>query len=279
MNAKTRATIEDDQAIEYIEAIALRRLGLFFSEDQKPAIRKRLLEAGRRLNLPPAALLRRLNTDSAWACGLLADVLSTNHTSFFREPTVLRRISTDILSSLDAGRQARIWSAAASTGQEAYSVAILLAETVGAKAARERFAILGTDLVRRVVTVAEQGRYGPADITNVDLERRARWFHQHSSQVYEVNDAIKDLCTFRTLNLVAPKWPFSRKFSVILCRNVLYYLQSQTQKQILERIYEVCAPGGWLLTSVSESIQDLSTPWLTLEPGVHRKLEGRKGSV
>ena len=265
---------QDELAFSQIEAIAKQRLGLYFTEDQQASLRKRVLDLTRRLSLgSPAALVSKLTAEKDRYTPMLADTLSTNHTGFFRELSVLERIPGEIYSGL--GRRCertRIWSAASSTGQEAYSVAIMLAELIGLKEAQEQISILGTDLVRRVADFADAGKYPRAAMRDVSPQRQVQWFKQVGPSHFQVRDEVRAICTFRQLNLIEDRWPFSKKFSVILCRNVLYYFDAPTQARILARMHRVCEPNGWLLTGVSETLHDVEKYWRTLSPGVHLKI-------
>ena len=80
------------------------------------------------------------------------------------------------------------------------------------------------------------------------------------------------MCTFRRLNLKAQPFPFRRPFDIIFCRNVLYYFDREQQRRTLEALYEVTEPGGWLLTSVTESVRDLGTRWCWVGGGIYRKV-------
>ena len=260
-------------AFRAIEIAVKQRLGLYYAPDQNDQLRKKLVGTAEKLGLDsPKALLSMLRTDADYTLGVLAEELTTNHTSFFREPSVLGRISTDILPSLSPDGEHRIWCAASSTGQEPYSVAVLLADALSGAGARQRFSILATDLVRSVVATAEAGRYSAEAMRSVSPEQRARWFIERGGGSCEVGPDLRRMVTFRCMNLIAERWPFSRLFSLILCRNVLYYFDHATQRSLLMRMFDACEKGGWLLTSVSESLQQLNTPWKTLGPGVHRKI-------
>ena len=203
---------------------------------------------------------------------VIAETFATHHTGFFREMIVLERLVGDIIPSFGRSlEKRRIWSAASSTGEEAYSVAMLLAEKFGASQAASGFSILGTDLVQKVVSTAERGVYGTGPMKAVSAKRRQEWFEPSRDGRHVVNQDLRRICTFRRLNLVKTPWPFNKQFSIILCRNVLYYFDKTTQARILKNLYEACEPGGWLLTSVSESLHEFKTPWETHASGVHRK--------
>lgn len=266
-------TAAEERAFADVEAWAKTKLGLHFDAEQRPAMRRRLEGLAHRWGLGSwVEVLRRLEADDVDLSAAVAETVATHHTGFFREPMVLGRIERDVLPSLPRTRERRrVWSAASSTGEEAYSVAILLAELLGPLEAEQGFAILGTDLVHKVVRGAERGEYGPAAMKAVSPARRARWFEPLGSGRFRVRPEIRALCTFRRLNLVHEPWPFRQKFSIILCRNVLYYFDKPTRARVLDRMYECCEPGGWLLTSVSESLHELGSRWETVSSGVHRR--------
>lgn len=264
---------KDLKSFRGIEHWAERKLGLFFEPEQLPALRRRIQGLVDRRNLgSPAALLKELQREpDAWAAKI-AETFATHHTGFFRELIVLERITKECIPSFGRSLdKRRIWSAASSTGEEAYSVAMLLAEAYGPAQAAASYSILGTDLVQKVVGVAERGVYGEGPMKAVGAERRQTWFEGTRDGQYAVNQSLRNLCLFRRLNLMKSPWPFTKKFSIILCRNVLYYFDKPNQERILNRLFDACEPGGWLLTSVSESLHESRSPWKTLASGVHHK--------
>lgn len=267
------ATAEDRLAYDRIERWVEDNLGLHFDAEQKPAVRRRLRGLADRMGCPSAsALFDRLSKDPSRLSKTIAETVATHHTGFFRESMVLDRIAKDIVPELGAGRERhRVWSAASSTGEELYSVAVLLAEQLGFEEARSRFSLLGTDLVQKVVTTAERGEYAGASMRTVSAERKTRWFEPAGQGRFRVGSDIRSFVTYRRLNLVKENWPFNHRFSVILCRNVLYYFDKPVRAQIVKKLYDACEPGGWLLTSVSENLHELGSRWETQSSGVHRK--------
>lgn len=196
---------------------------------------------------------------------------STNHTYFFREMDTLNVFRDRILPSLESQFEIRVWSAAASTGDEAYTCAILAAEMMDLRVAAERIKILGTDISGPVINVAESGSYRATSLEYVPKLIKARYFQALPDGRFELVNGIKRMCTFRRMNLKMRPYPFQKKFDVVFCRNVLYYFQPATQREVLESIYEATQPNGWLLTDVSFSLRDLGLPWVTIASGVHRK--------
>ncbi|TCP61373.1 chemotaxis protein methyltransferase CheR [Rhodovulum bhavnagarense] len=196
---------------------------------------------------------------------------STNHTFFFREQQILDVFRDEILPSLAVHDDIRIWSAASSTGDEAYTLAIIAAEAMGMTAAQKKLAILGTDISAPVVAQSETGVYGPSHLGKLPADLRARYFSPVGMQQYQVAQGLRRICTFRRMNLKALPYPFQKQFHTIFCRNILYYFDRDTQRQILMALYQVTVPGGWLLTSVTESVRDLKTDWQPVSTGVYRK--------
>lgn len=204
----------------------------------------------------------------------VAYTASTNHTYFFREPAVLDYFRNQIIPRLPRGERWRIWSAAASSGEESYTLAMILSETLGGiTPARSQAAILGTDISETVIQQAEHGVYHQRRMEGVDQQLQRRYFTQVGLGNWRIDSELQKMAIFRRLNLKSRPWPFSRHFDVVFCRNVLYYFDEAHQRDVLESIYQVTRPGGWLLTSVTESIRDLNTSWQMVEIGVYRKGE------
>lgn len=195
---------------------------------------------------------------------------STNHTYFFREPEILDRFRTEILPQFADREEIRIWSAACSTGDEVFTIAMIIAETLGEKALN-RTSILGTDISAPVIERAEIGVYSERQIEQVPLDLRRKFMTPVGLGQYKVTDAIRSRCTFRRMNLKSAPYPFRNTFQIVFCRNVLYYFDAADQVATLSALHEVTEPGGWLVTSVTESIRDLSTPWHYGSNGIYRK--------
>jgi chemotaxis protein methyltransferase CheR len=248
--------------------------GIHFPESKKDLIAHRLSRVVDKYQLGSMEKLA-FQVESGGPHELLLavmDAASTNHTYFFREPQVLNFFRDTILPSLEYQNDIRIWSAAASTGDEAYTIAIIAAERWGVFQACKRMAILGTDISEPVINQAEEGVYGSMHLDHVPDSVLQRYFRPCGIGQHAIQDDIRKMCTFRRLNLKACPYPFRRAFDIIFCRNVLYYFDRDHQTMTLEGLYEVAKPGGWLLTSVTETVRDLHTRWVSLGSGIHRKL-------
>jgi chemotaxis protein methyltransferase CheR len=198
------------------------------------------------------------------------DAASTNHTYFFREPQVLNYFRDRILPTLNSN-DVRIWSAAASTGDEAYTIAMIAAEANGIEWAKNNLSILGTDINKTVIAHAERAIYRQTALEHTNCAILKRYFESMSDGQHRVNKQIRNMCTFRTMNLKTQPYPFTRSFDVVFCRNVLYYFDEAHQQEIVENIYNVTKDGGWLLTSVTVTLRHLKTRWINVATGVYRK--------
>lgn len=196
---------------------------------------------------------------------------TTNHTYFFREPQVLDYFSDRIVPSLP-DEQIRLWNAAASTGDETYTLAIILIEKWGLAETLKKVSILGTDISAPVIAQAESGLYTFNHLEHMPRVLLERHFQPTGIEQYRISNAIRELCLFRRLNLKISPYPFRRRFHVIFCRNVLYYFDKPHQTSTIRALYEVTEPGGWLITSVTESLRDLDSPWIPVTSGIYRKM-------
>ena len=216
-------------------------------------------------------LARELKSDGASDVQLaVMDAASINHTYFFREPDVLQSFMDIAVPSFQDRAEFRIWSAACSTGEEAYTIAIMLLGKLGPDAAR-RISILGTDISAPVVERAELGVYSKVQLARTDAQIVQRWFDPTGINQFRVKPALRDTCTFRRMNLKATPYPFARPFQAVFCRNILYYFDREDQAATVRAIYDMTEPGGWLVTSVTETIRDLGSQWQPVAPGLYRR--------
>lgn len=184
------------------------------------------------------------------------EAMTTNETQFFRDVYPFTLLKEHILPELQQRRiwQARIWSAACSSGQEAYSISMTVQE-YNEEGGRLDAEILGTDIAQQMVDQASRGRYGVSAISRgLTPERRDRFFTAlPDGQTWEVRPEIRRRVSFRTHNLLDSFATLGR-FDVIFCRNVLIYFSAQSRQNILSRMAQVLNPGGFLIVGASESL-------------------------
>lgn len=260
------------QAYESIRSWLVKRCGIHYPDHKRDLLIQRLNRVQRAFtysNLGELAsnLIETPDNDVELA---VISAASTNHTYFFREKETLAVVKDQILPTLSQRQELRIWSAACSTGDEAFTIAMLVADTLGDEALK-RTSILGTDISAPVIERAEAGVFAERQIQEVTPSIRNRYLQPIGLGQFAVADRIRQSCTFRRMNLKSTPYPFKHQFQIVFCRNVLYYFDHKDQIATLEAIFEVTEPGGWLITSVTESIRDLPSPWRCVANGVYRK--------
>ena len=203
--------------------------------------------------LEPWEYFVRLGDSRALLEGLVAE-LAIGETYFLRDSEQMQALRAEVLPELVARRGAshrlRVWSAGCSSGEEAYSLAILL----DGEGLLERSDILATDLNLRALARARSGRYREWSLRGVDESVRARYFREAGAERILI-ERIRDAVRFEPHNLISCDPPGGERsgFDLILCRNVVIYFEPQTVKEVAERFYRYLAPGGWLMMGASDA--------------------------
>lgn len=268
---------QDQAELHHFHAIrhwVFEHTGLHYPERKYSTLFHRLKKLCNQLNLDSLAALNHAlqYNNGADLAVKLACAVSTNHTFFFRERETFEFFETKIIPTLPAAEPWRIWSAACSGGDEAYTLALILAEALGVPQTSSRVSILGTDISQTALEQAELAIYSERRIEQVPPYFQSRYFQAKGLGQWGLRPEIRGLCVFRRLNLMSEPWPFKNQFHVIFCRNILYYFDQADQIKLVERLYDITAPGGWLITSVTESLRMLPTRWQVISTGIHRKL-------
>ena len=189
----------------------------------------------------------------------VTEALTTNESSFFRDGKPfdhLRRLLPKLLAARPPGHRLRIWSAACSTGQEAYSVAMILTE-MGIRGAE----ILGTDLSAEVVGRAREGVYTQFEVQRgLPVQMLVKHFCQDGAR-WQVVPALREMARFEERNLLGDHRALGR-FDIVFCRNVLIYFDKDTQRAVLSRLATHLQPGGFLVVGHSESMAGAGVPGL-----------------
>jgi chemotaxis protein methyltransferase CheR len=210
----------------------------------------------------------------------LIDVVTTNKTDFFRESGhfdfLVERALPD-LTECNAGRQFTIWSAGCSTGEEPYTMAIVLSEYALTHPGF-RFHILATDISSLVLAKAELGVYTNDIVAPVAPVLRRKYFmrsREPGSEKQRVVPELRRLIEFRRLNFMDPDYGVSEKADAIFCRNVIIYFDRPTQERILQKLSNCLAPGGYLFVGHAETLHDMNLPLTPVAPALYRRLNGR----
>lgn len=240
--------------------------GLNFTEDSKYLLEKRL---GKRLqkhnlkNFKDYYYFLRYNPNKDQELTEVIDQLTTNETYFFREDFQLRTFVEDILpeirkrKELEGKQTLRIWSAGCSSGEEPYTIAMLLLDHPWLKSWRVE--IIGTDISQRVLHMAREGLYGEASFRNTESQQKARFFTEQAGKL-RVKDEVRNLVTISHLNLFdSTRIALLGKMDVIFCRNVIIYFDQAGKRNVIDNFFQRLVPDGFLLLGHSESLINLST--------------------
>ena len=208
---------------------------------------------------------------------ILMDKISTNHTFFYREKDHFEYLSDTalpaaekIISKQSGPNDLRMWVPGCSSGEEPYTLAILLKEYFKLKKSWV-YGILATDISTAILSKAVAGKYLKENIEKLPPSIKNNNFLKISPEVWEVKPEIKSIITFRRLNLMRPVFPFKGKFHIIFCRNVMIYFDVSTRNALVKKFYDVLHPGGYLFVGHSESIGRDNKYFKYIKPAVYRK--------
>ncbi|PIE18847.1 MAG: chemotaxis protein CheR [Proteobacteria bacterium] len=218
-----------------------------------------------------------LASPSPGALSDLIDRISTNHTYFWRESghfTLFTELLRELISQREATgqRDVRVWCAACSSGEEPYTLAMLLLEALGPRRARWQAGVLATDISSRVLEVARAGIYGVENVARLPDAMARRWFNRRSGDVVEVAAELREEVMFRRLNLMNERFPFKAPFDFIFIRNVMIYFDADTRAALIARLRRHLNIGGYLVVGHSESLPQGADGMVSVRPSVYRRV-------
>lgn len=206
----------------------------------------------------------------------LINVLTTNHTYFMREADHFDYFKNMALPywkrRMASKKDLRIWSAASSTGEEPYTLAMILMEFFGAEHGLWDTRVLATDVSTRVLQHAMKGIYLREEIEPIPNSWKKRFFRQINDEEFQVTDELKREVIYRRFNLM-DSFPFKGKFHVVFLRNVMIYFPNDVKSRLIDKVYEYMEPGGYLFIGKTESLNSTRAPFQYVQPAVYRKQE------
>lgn len=267
-----------DSEFERLQQLVHTQTGIALSAAKRELLYGRLARRLRKLKLSTfAEYCKVLETGAPEELQELTNAITTNLTSFFREDHHFRQLAEEAFRDVEqrrsATRRMRLWSSACSTGEEPYSIAMVLRESF-AQINNWDVKLLATDIDSKVLAAAQAGGYGPDRLRGISPERLARWFEPAPGQPghYSASPALKSLITFKRLNLLDP-WPMRGAFDIIFCRNVVIYFDKPTQRVLFDRMAQLQEPGGWLFIGHSENLQNVTKCYRLVGRTVYRRVE------
>jgi chemotaxis protein methyltransferase CheR len=258
-------------SFEYVRTLLRQRSGHHLDDDNAYLVETRLLAVARRHGFPSVEhlLLRLRNQANERLLDELVEAMTINETFFFRDSHPFEALRQSVLPELiqrrSALRRLNVWSAACSSGQEAYSVAILLHHDFPALSSWT-IRLLASDLSNDMLAKARRGCYSDLEISRgLPPDLRHTYCHKRDDG-WQIRDDIRSIVEFRSINL-GSAWPLLPPLDLVLMRNVLIYFDLPTRQQILDRLRQVMQPDGYLMLGGAETTHNLTDSFLPVSFG------------
>jgi chemotaxis protein methyltransferase CheR len=292
---RTSKVVLSDEEFAALRTLLARSAGLVFDEARRDSVAYCIAERLRSTGAPDVSSYLSLLTDPAERQQLLNEV-TIQETHFFRNPPQIRALRKHVIPELlkhadTRGRRIRIWSAGCSTGEEPYTIAMILRELLPTVAGWD-VKVIATDVSSRALEAASRGRYGERAVQMASPEDLARFFTSAGDGSYEVRPEVRDLVQFRHQNLVTDPVPFGadERVDLVLCRNVTIYFSRDTTRALMSRLHACLRDGGYLFLGHSETLWQVSEDFRLVPLGtgdsaafVYRRLDEapreRRGTV
>jgi len=247
--------------------------GINLKNGKEALVRARLMKRLRVLNMGSfKEYIRFINTDEGREeIGLLIDVMTTNKTSFFREVDHFNYLREKIIPNTNLQKM-RFWTAACSSGEEPFSLSMLLHETIPNIKSKD-ILILATDISVSMLEKARTSVYGEETVCDLPPTFLQKYFIQVQNErprKYRVTNEVKTNVRLGWLNLMDP-WPMKGPFNVIFCRNVMIYFDRPTQQELIRRFWDLLEPGGHLFVGHSEGLSAIKHSFCYVQPAIYRK--------
>lgn len=247
--------------------LALRLAGIELLERHREILERRARRLGLGQGSAFADLLDRVEAGDADARRTLFDLVTTKFTEFFRHPGHFERAVRQVVVAVAKTGRARLWCAAAATGEEPLSMAMALVERFGWDG--PPVSLLATDLDEQALAVGAAGDFGEVAMTSLDAARRERFFAAAGRGRWAPDPRLRRMVRFRPLNLVGAEWPEEGPFEVIFCRNVLMYLEAGRRREVVRRLAGSLVPDGMLALDPTEHLGGVREFIPSGEEGVH----------
>lgn len=258
-----------------------KRFGINLTDQKRSLLVGRLQKLMRKLSLSTFSQYYQYLTEdkTEQALGELVDLISTNHTYFNREndhfeyffktalPTVIEKLKKQNRKDL------RIWCAGCSSGEEPYTLLMLMQEYLGSEYSSWDAGILATDISDRALSIARAATYSVDRVEQLPENLRRKYFNPAGAGEMTVVDKIKKEATFRRFNLMNTSFPFKKPFQMIFCRNVMIYFDQPTRDALVGRYHQHTEAGGYLFIGHSETLGRSQTRYQYLQPALYRKGE------
>jgi chemotaxis protein methyltransferase CheR len=209
----------------------------------------------------------------------LANRLTTNYSYFYREAEQLEFFLKQALpqkntQTVSPGNSTlNVWSAGCASGEEPYSIAMLMNEYFNSTFVQWDLGILATDLDTLILKEAYKGVYREERLSKLPSQLKIKYMNQNESGLWEINESLKKMIHFTRYNLIRDQFSFKNKFFAVFCRNVMIYFDQQTINSLVERFYDVLENDGYLFIGQTESLDKSKTRFKYVAPSIYQKSE------
>jgi chemotaxis protein methyltransferase CheR len=259
-----------EKEFEAVRELLFQSTGIALNDSKKALVSSRLENRLRSLGLGSySAYLERVAAPTSDERQVMVDLLTTNETHFFREPRHFDYLAEHILPTFGEHKELRLWSAACSTGEEVYSLAMTLADRCPPGG---RWRVCGADVSRRALDVARKGVYPMASASEIPPDYLSRFCLKgvrSQSGSFAIEARIKENTELFAMNLNGD-WPALEPFHVVFVRNVMIYFDSDTRRRLIERVRKVLHPKGYLIVGHAESMMVSDPDFSCVRPSIYQ---------
>ena len=264
-----------DKEFQLFKSLIYEKAGISLSTNKRQMVVSRLSKRMRQLNIDSFRKYHDLVTKKENVSELqnTIDYLTTNETYFFREPKHFEFLKSEIIGEMNSGTNFNVWSAASSTGEEAYSIAMVLAEKFGL---HSDWRVFGTDINSDVVSQAKQGLYPIQESEKISRDYLREYCLKgvrEQSGTMLMDSKIKRHINFQRLNL-NDKWSENiNSFDIVFLRNIMIYFDLETKQRLVDKIADKIKPGGYLFIGHSETLNQVTDRFKIIRPSICQKIK------
>ena len=265
----------DDASFDEIRKLIHAKFGICLSPQKRSMVLGRLRRVILQRNFSDfkSYLVALKNDNSGDLVDELANKISTNHTHFWREPNHFKIFSEEVIPWVQSlgQKDLRLWCAASATGEEPWTLAMLLRQKLGTSYKQWKAGLIATDISKPALEKAQTGIYDDDQVNPLPKELCQIGFQQHANDTWRIRDELRRDTLFRRFNLMDDRFPFRQKFHCIFIRNVMIYFDQETRTKLVSQLCKNLVAGGWLFIGHSESINRDHPELEYLYPAAYRK--------
>lgn len=263
----------DTESFKWIRSFLYEDYGIHYEDDKLYKLKHKLNKRIRELDVDSLDDYVSYLRENSEEVNNLLEVISTNKSLFYREEKHWEYMRENLVPEWEKGGTVKIWSAACSSGEEAYTVAMILEDLKSSGEASVRYDILATDISRKMLNQGQRGRYPESSLRGIRQSRPEleQYLSPVNNTTWEIDSSLKQSVTFRQFNLKSRSSPFQSTFQLILCRNVFIYFDETVKQTVIDTLREALVPGGHLFTGHTENLNRVDHKMERVQPAIFRK--------